>query len=126
MSKTKKELWEEFERMCDEVLPLTAKRKPSPKELAAKELEEAKRRNCEILQIIPGKGGKVGKEWQPYIDKATSYQQMDRTASDEMWELRRAVGEAARRARMKNDPLNLYGGGAESIDDLVKRQDETR
>jgi hypothetical protein len=128
MSKTKKELWEEFERMCDEILPLTARRKPRADRvgLEGKELEEAKRANCAILEIIPGKGGKVGKKWQPYIDRATSYRQVDRTAQDEMWELQRRVGEAARRARMRGDPLNLYGGGAETIDDVVRRQDETR
>jgi hypothetical protein len=96
--------------------------KPNP----AKELEEAKRRNCEILELIPGKGEKVGKPWRPYVDKASSYRQMDRTAADEMWELQRRVGEAARRARMRSDPFNLYGDRPESIDDVVRRQDETR
>jgi len=36
------------------------------------------------------------------------------------------VAAAARRARMRSDPLNLYGGGEETIDDVVRRQDETR
>ena len=96
------------------------------REDARRELEKAKRANCEILELIPGSGGKLGKPWRPYVDKVSSYQQVDQTAVDEMWELQRRVGEAARRARMRNDPLNLYGDRPESIDDVVRRQDETR
>ena len=96
------------------------------REDARRQVEEAIKANCEILEIIPGKGGKLGKRWQPYVDKVSSYQQVDRTAGDEMWELQRKVGEAARRARMRNDPLNLYGDVEETIDDVVKRQDFTR
>src|SRR5215471_15511642 len=81
-----------------------AKRDPAKEreEIARRQFEEAKRRNCEILELIPGKGGKVGKPWRPYVDKASSYRQIDRTAADEMWELQRRVGEAARRARMRS------------------------
>lgn len=99
---------------------------PSKAEIARREYEEAKRANCEVLQIIPGKGGLVGRRWQPYVDKVSSYRQVDRTAADEMWELQRRVAEAARRARMRADPLNLYGDAPESIDDVVRRQDLTR
>jgi len=100
--------------------------KPDPTKIARREMEKAIRANCEILEIIPGQGGKVGKRWQPYVDKTTSYRQMDQTAQDEMWELQRRVADAARRARMRSDPLNLYGDRPESIDDVVRRQDETR
>jgi len=96
------------------------------REARERELEEAKRANCEVLRLIPGKGGLVGKRWEPYIDKVSSYRQADRTAADEMWELQRKVAEAARRARMRSDALNLYGDSEESIDDVVRRQDLTR
>src|SRR5262249_25584786 len=98
---------------------------PSKAEIARREYEEAKRANCEVRQIIPGKGGRAGKRWTPYVDKPTGYSQIERSVADEMWELQRRVGEAARRARMRSDPMNLYGE-EESIDDVVKRQDETR
>jgi hypothetical protein len=102
---------------------------PSKAEIARRRHAEAERlaraANCSVLEIVPGKGGRVGKKWRMYVDKATSYREVDRSVVDEMWELTQRVGEAARRARMLSDPLGLYGG-EESIDDVVKRQDETR
>jgi hypothetical protein len=112
---------ERLNRMLAEGIPDA----PSKAEIARRQLEEAHRRNCEVLELIPGKGGKVGRRWRPLVDGPTSAVQADPNAADEIWALRRAVGEAARRARMRADPLNLYGG-EESIDDVVRRQDETR
>jgi hypothetical protein len=121
-SQTLRELRERLQRKLAEGIPDA----PSKAEIARREYEEAKRANCEVLELIPGKGGRVGKRWQPYVDKTSSYRQVDQTALDEAWELQRRVAEAARRARMRADPLNLYGGGEETIDDIVRRQDETR
>ena len=119
---TYKEIREQLDKMLAEGIPDA----PSKAEIARRELEGAKRANCEILEIIPGRGARVGKRWRPFIDKTSSYTQVDRTAFDEAWEIRRAVGEAAKRARMFSDPFNLYGGEPETIDDVVRRQDETR
>jgi hypothetical protein len=121
-SESYKEVRERLDRMLADGVPDA----PSKAELARREYEEAKRHNCEVLELIPGKGGKAGRRWRPLVDKATSYVMMDGSAADEIWELRMRVAAAARRARMRSDPLNLYGGGEETIDDVVRRQDETR
>ena len=121
-SETYKEVRERLDRMLADGVPDA----PSKTELARREYEEVKRRNCEVLELIPGKGGKAGRRWRPLVDKATSYVMMDGSAADEIWELRMRVAAAARRARMRSDPLNLYRGGEETIDDVVRRQDETR
>src|SRR5215469_12902289 len=120
-SQTLKELRERLDRLLAEGIPDA----PSKAEIARREYEEAKRANCEILEIIPGRGGKVGKRWRPFVDKPSAYVQHEPTGLDREMELRRAVGEAARRARMRSDPLNLYGG-EETIADVVERQDRTR
>lgn len=113
---------ERLDQMLAEGIPEA----PSRAEIARREYEEAKRRNCEVLELIPGKGGKAGRKWKPYIDKVSACAEYEPTALDREWEIRKAVGEAARKARMRSDPLNLYGDNAESIDDVVRRQDETR
>lgn len=109
MSNERKITREEFERMCDEVLPLTAKPKHQQQSANTPPSQGEK---AEVLKLDP---------WR----KDKSYVAMGPTAVEK--EIMRAVGEAARarRARALSDPLNLYGG-EETIDDVVKRQDETR
>jgi hypothetical protein len=121
MSERRETARERLNRMLAEGIPDA----PSKAEIARREYEEARRANCEVLELIPGKGGRVGRRWRPYVDKATAAVQADLSVADELAVLQRKVGEAARRARMRGDPLNLYGG-EESIDDVVRRQDETR
>jgi len=121
-SQTLKELRERLQRKLAEGIPDA----PSKAEIARREYEEAKRANCEAFELIPGRGGRVGKRWRPFVDKTSSYRQVDQTAFDVEWEIRRQVADAARRARMLTDPLNLYGGPEETIDGVVRRQDETR
>jgi hypothetical protein len=107
---------EEFERMCDEVLPLTAKPKPQAQEQPVK---------AEVLKLDPWR--KSTKPWSVVpSDRVTSYVQVEPTVVEK--EIMRAVGEAARQrpVRALSDPLNLYGGGEETIEDVVRRQDETR
>jgi hypothetical protein len=117
MSSERKITREEFERMCDEVLPLTVKPKPP--------ISQPEREPAEVLKLDPWR--KSSKPWnvQP-SDRTTSYIAMEPTAVEK--EIMRAVGQAARQRRVRalSDPLNLYGGGEESIDDVVRRQDETR
>src|SRR5262249_50084064 len=92
---------ERLTRMLAEGIPNA----PSKAEIARRQYEEAKRHNCEVLELIPGGGGRVGRRWRPYVDKATGYVQHERTELDTIAEIQRAVGEAARHARMRSDPL---------------------
>jgi hypothetical protein len=82
-------------------------------------------RRAEVLRLDPWK--KNQEPWRVVpSDRITSYVAMEPTAVEK--EIMRAVGDAARarRARALSDPLNLYGGGEETIEDVVKRQDDTR
>src|SRR5262249_12426812 len=82
-------------------------------------------RRAEVLRLDPWRKGRT--PWQVVpADKATSYVVNEPSAVEK--EIKRAVGEAARSRRMRalSDPMNLYGGDAETIEDVVKRQDETR
>jgi len=107
--------------MCDEVLPLTAKPKHQQQSANTPPSQGEK---AEVLKLDPWRKDK--RPWNVVpTDRVTSYVAMGPTAVEK--EIMRAVGEAARarRARALSDPLNLYGG-EETIDDVVKRQDETR
>ena len=80
---------------------------------------------CEVLKLDPWK--KSSEPWRVVpSDRVTSYVQVEPTAVEK--EIMRAVGDAARQRRVRalSDPLNLYGGGEETIDQVVKRQDDTR
>src|SRR5262249_61613406 len=98
------------------------------REKAEKQREEelalARERNQKILRLTPY-GGPEGRKWQPYVDGVSAYRQHEPTALEK--EVMRAVSVAARqrRARALANPMNLYGDD-ETIEDVVRRQDETR
>src|SRR5262249_55757804 len=89
--------------------------------------EEKERYRCEVLGIDPWTGrGRKGR-WTPLPDKVTSYTELDQRQFDDAERVRVAVARAARQARARalNNPMNLYGE-EEGIDDVVRRQDQTR
>ena len=59
---------ERLTRMLAEGIPDA----PSKAEIARREYEEARRANCEVLELIPGTGGRVGRRWRPFVDGPSS------------------------------------------------------
>ncbi len=88
------------------------------------ELRLARERNRKVLQLTPYGGPK--RKWKPFVDKVSACREHEPTSLDELGEIREAVARAAREARMRADPLGtgLYCAD-ETIDDVVRRQDET-
>ena len=108
---TLQELRKAFERKLKE--PFEYVDPPPPKEPI----------KAEVFELQPWRY----RRWTAEPTKTSSYVAVDPTAADKMEELRRAVADAARRERVRCDPLGigLYGAD-ETIDDVVRRQDKTR
>jgi hypothetical protein len=90
----------------------------------AKEREQIVQRNCEVLNLHPLTHEGQRRRWNVEVDKTTSYVGMKRTALEER--IMMEVGEAARRRRewALNNPMGMDRW--ETIDNVVRRQDETR
>ena len=119
-------LMERLAQPIPRVKPLEEVLKERALKQAAKERERAVEHNCEVLNLDPRtRRGLEGKRWRVEVDKVTAAVPMEVTPVEEA--LRRAIGEAARQRRLwaLADPLGVFGG-TETIDDVVKRQDETR
>jgi hypothetical protein len=105
---TYEELREAFERKLKE--PLGYVDPPEPPK-------------AEVFELQPWRH----RRWTAEPTNTSSYVAVEPTVANKMEELRREVAAAARKERMRCDPLGigLYGVG-ETIDDVVRRQDKTR
>jgi len=78
---------------------------------------------AEVFELKPWRH----RRWTAEPVRHSSYVAVEPTVADKMEELRREVANAARRERMRCDPLGIgIYGAAETIDDVVRRQDKTR
>ena len=91
----------------------------APPEPQSKEI-----RNGQVVSLVPWRRKRLNRKWSAYADTGTSAQAYEPTRSDHIRELQDANAAAARAARMDadTDRLGLYG--AETLDQLVRRQDE--
>ena len=106
MTEAESEFKEWLERKLSEPIPLA---KP-------------KRRNAEVFDLNPWRH----RRWTAEPVSHTSAVAVEPTDADRMEELRREVAAAARRERMRCDPLGIGLYETENIDDVVRRQDRTR
>jgi hypothetical protein len=106
---TYQELREAFERKLKEPFEYVDDPPAPPKE-------------AEVFELRPWRY----RRWTAEPDKTSSCVRYEPTVADKMEELRREVALAARRERMRCDPLGIGVYDRETIDDVVKRQDETR
>jgi hypothetical protein len=102
-------------------------RRLSPEEIAANaaeraraaELERIKKHNCEVLNISRKR------PWRPEVDGASSYAAKEPTIFEKQVMNYVALAARQRRAEALGNPHSLIGD-EETIEDVVKRQDETR
>ena|SRR6516225_180936 len=106
----------EFERLLAQPMP-----DASPEEIA-RNAALRRQKNAEVFELWPWRK----QRWTAEPTKTTSYVAVEPTAADEIEELRRAVANSAREARMQADPLGIGLYGGETMADVVRRQDKTR